>query len=250
MTDTQTSLDFIAEGVTMHPYYDAYLDIPYGTKGAIMTRNFAKNLGARYDSIENRWWIPHKRIVDSIDQIRQSNLFDSWKFVYNGQTDNKVYQPNFTLSDFNHLNKIFTGNPVQIMANGIDVGGKKNRTNNQFSVIFFTSKEGEAVNIIYWSSEVNHFTESIRLHIQGKHNNYENFPCYMIRKQIVIPKDLARPVWAYYLKQKNSKQVSIPSDLVNSYYFMMHGVNVTNVWQVCKIINKGVTYGRWRNQFY
>ena len=229
MTDTQTSLDFIAEGVTMHPYYDAYLDIPYGTKGAIMTRNFAKNLGARYYSIENRWWIPHKRIVDSIDQIRQSNLFDSWKFVYNGQTDNKVYQPNFTLSDFNHLNKIFTGNPVQIMANGIDVGGKKNRTNNQFSVIFFTSKEGEAVNIIYWSSEVNHFTESIRLHIQGKHNNYENFPCYMIRKQIVIPKDLARPVWAYYLKQKNSKQVSIPSDLVNSYYFMMHGVNVTNV---------------------
>ena len=215
MADNNITLDSRATGATMHPYYDMYLNVPYKTKNAPTIRGFVKSLGGRYDSIERRWWIPHRLLIDdSYSQIVDANLFDGWKFVFNPQIDNLVFRNSNYLDESGQeeLKMFFGGNFICNMI--------KDKKDN-FEVIFSTGTEAQAVHVSFWNVPIETYNFS-----DGSNASLRNF---YPQKTIVVPKDIGRDMWRHYKNRKNYNEQPVDSDLMISFFREYHRVNVTNV---------------------
>jgi hypothetical protein len=214
MSDISNSLDTENKSVTMHPFYDAYLSVPFRKKNANAYRVIAKRIGARYDSTEERWWITNSRMRDSYADIIDNNLFYSWKFYYDKSEHSDIYKPNVYLNELPKLEmkKLFADS--DLISNVIPFSKLS-------SVGFVTTKNAEAVCVIFLSGSNHDYFEDM-----------ENFfkktsKMHFSSKNMIVPKDIGRSIWSYY-SDINTKNKPKPLDPRYAAFIInkIHGVNI------------------------
>jgi len=173
---------------------DCFLFIPYKKKNSLNYRNFAKKLGSRYDSIQERWFLPRVKMTDSvIEEVNNYNLFDGYVFKYNPDIDWIAADPEI---EFGQLCK-----EIKEFTNTIDIS-KQIIFNTIKSVQYYSSKSSDYV-VQCFITNIHRVDYTAHTGTISWMKLFEN-----CSKLIILPRTYARDNWRHYVAKYGKDNVT------------------------------------------
>lgn len=174
--------------------FDCFIFIPYKKKNSSNYRNFAKKLGCRYDSSQERWILPRVKMTKLvIDEVNNYNLFDGYVYKHNPEQDWFAANPEI------QFGQLCTG--LTDFLKTIDIS-KQIIFNTIKSVQFYSSSDSDYI-IQCFITNIHRVDYTFNDSTIGWMKLFEN-----CSKLIVLPKNFARENWKYYVNKHGQENVT------------------------------------------
>lgn len=182
--------------ISYNDFDDVFVFVPYKKKNSSVIRNFVKNLGGRYDSIRQRWFIPISKLSEEVKKnIEKMNLYDGLKFNYRDGYPN-VTNGNISLKL--RLETILNSNHIRSISKHVQF-------DKYFAVQYYSFNNQKYV--------IEAFVDTRKMVDLFPLNNTALIMCD------IIPIEYARSNWIHYSSKAKNNVKDIDKDYVTGIVF-------------------------------